>query len=506
MQIKLPIAPFCLELLREQHYRTFDETFTEPGTISQRTYLFPAPSRAQGELIVAFMRKANIRAIALPLEDETCLTLGKTYTNRGQCAPVIYLTGNLIKYLLELRRQGISDNDILRNYGFVMLKTSGGACRLPAYEEEYRKALKAIGLENFVVELIDIGFTKKPGPPRTGFVTDRPFYMRLFLAIMIGDILNDAERHIRPYEVNAGQTDQVMTRIKQMVGDSYQDKSDRDLAKALKKARRMLESVPVDLAQPRPKVRVIGEFYVASTEGHCTGDMFRWLESQGAEVQVRTVTIYLLHKIWRKIWMAEKLFWAQKKRSAADWKRFLVSAVRWRLLYHSLTRKYRRYTRLLGGYAYPLPSMAAMLKLTRELYHPALFSGEGFMEIAEHIQAVRHDEADMVLSLKPFTCMPSVCSDAVQAKVEQQESGSVFLALEMNGDAMANSRSRILLKLSEAKEKIDAKLQGLCSRMGVSPDQLISRLRHGNLSVKKLRIHPHAQGCTFFTLIKAMDS
>jgi hypothetical protein len=47
--------------------------FTITGTISQRAYLFPAPSRAQGELIVAFMRKANIRAIALPLEDETCI-------------------------------------------------------------------------------------------------------------------------------------------------------------------------------------------------------------------------------------------------------------------------------------------------------------------------------------------------------------------------------------------------------------------------------------------------
>jgi predicted nucleotide-binding protein (sugar kinase/HSP70/actin superfamily) len=129
----MPIAPFRLASAREKHYRTFQETFTEPGTISQRTYLFPAPSRAQGELIVAFMRKANIRSIALPLEDETCLALGKTYTNRGQCTPVVYLTGNLIKYLLELRRQGISDNEILRNYGFVMLKTSGGACRLPAF-------------------------------------------------------------------------------------------------------------------------------------------------------------------------------------------------------------------------------------------------------------------------------------------------------------------------------------------------------------------------------------
>ena len=502
----MPIAPFRLASVREKHYRTFQETFTEPGTISQRTYLFPAPSRAQGELIVAFMRKANIHSIALPLEDDTCLTLGKTYTNRGQCAPVVYLTGNLIKYLLGLRRQGISDDEILRNYGFVMLKTSGGACRLPAYEEEYRKALKAIGLENFVVELIDIGFTKKTGPPRTGFVIDRPFYLRLFLAIMVGDILNDAERRIRPYEVNAGQTDQVMARIKQIVGDSYQDGSDRDLAKALKKARRMLEAIPVDLAQFRPKVRVIGEFYVAATEGHCTGDMFRWLESQGAEVQVRTVTIYLLHKIWRKIWMTEKLFWARKQRTAADWKRFLTSAVRWRMLYHSLTHKYRRYTRLLGGYAYPLPSMAAMVRLTQTLYHPALFSGEGFMEIAEHIQAVRHDEADMVLSLKPFTCMPSVCSDAVQAKVEQQEPGSVFLALEMNGEAIVNSRSRILLKLSEAREKIDARLQRLCGRMRVLPDQLISRLRNNNLSVRKLRIRPHAQGCTFFTLTKEMDS
>jgi len=202
--------------------------------------------------------------------------------------------------------------------------------------------------------------------------------------------------------------------------------------------------------------------------------------------------------------MAEQEFRARRKRSIADWRMFLKKSIKWRMLYLGLVRRHQRYTKLLGGYAYPLPRMSTMLRLTKDLYHRAFFSGEGFMEIAEHIMAARQNEADMVLSLKPFTCLPSVCSDGVQSKVEQEEPASVFLSLEMSGDAIANSRSRIQMKLFEARELLESKLQQLSVRLGASREEILRTVRDRKSHVKMLRIRKNALGCTFLSLAEEL--
>ncbi len=233
--------------------------------------------------------------------------------------------------------------------------------------------------------------------------------------------------------------------------------------------------------------------------------MFRWLESQGAEVAVRSVTIYLLHKVWRRIWLSERQFMAKNGRTFAQWRAFLKKTIKWRILYASLVRKHHRFSRLLGRYAYPLPSMSRMLKQTEGLYDRAFFSGEGFMEIAEHVQSARRNEADMILSLKPFTCLPSVCSDAIQAKIEHLEQRSIFLPLEMSGDAIVNCRSRIQMKLDEARAKVEDELRDLAQQRRMTSQQLLDQLRV-NLGVTALRIGRHVPGCTAVALAKEIKS
>jgi predicted nucleotide-binding protein (sugar kinase/HSP70/actin superfamily) len=58
----------------------------------------------------------------------------------------------------------------------------------------------------------------------------------------------------------------------------------------------------------------------------------------------------------------------------------------------------------------------------------------------------------MVVSVKPFGCMPSIQSDGVQSKVAR-DLGSIFISVETSGDAEANVKSRIQMRLYEAKRK-----------------------------------------------------
>ncbi len=462
----------------QKHYQTFQKYYTSPGQERVLTYLFPAPTQNHGKIIELIFKEAGLRLKALPIEDATAQQIGKSYVNRGQCVPIIYLTGNLIKYLNMLRKNGMSNKEIVSNYAFLMVKTSGGACRLPMYEEEYRKALNAVGLSELVIEIIDLGLSRKN--THTSFPINRELYIRLFDAIMLGDILNDIERRIRPYEVNAGETDAVIARTIDMIGESYRFGKIKPLLRCLKKASQTICSIPIRIKEIRPKVYIIGEFYVASTDGHCTGNMFRWLESVGAEVAVRPVTIYLLHKLWRKNWTRKELFFSQKNKTVANCIAYIRKLISSRLIYRTLTSRYRTYSRCLGGFAFSLQNINYLEKITSNLYHKAFSSGEGFMEIAEHIHTIRKNKADMILSLKPFTCMPSVCSDAIQSKVENTEQNSIFLSLEIDGDGIVNIRSRIEMKLFAARSKINSELADFCESKNVrlsSVPKILGRLQ-----------------------------
>ncbi len=71
---------------------------------------------------------------------------------------------------------------------------------------------------------------------------------------------------------------------------------------ALWKCRRLLARVPVNRLQPKPKVAIIGEFWAMTTEGDGNYRLQRFLESEGAEVDIQPITAWLLYNIWENVW------------------------------------------------------------------------------------------------------------------------------------------------------------------------------------------------------------
>jgi hypothetical protein len=59
----------------------------------------------------------------------------------------------------------------------------------------------------------------------------------------------------------------------------------------------------------------------------------------------------------------------------------------------------------------------------------------------------------MVLSLKPFGCMPSTQSDGVQAAVMEHHKDMIFLPIETSGEGEINAHSRVQMALGNARVK-----------------------------------------------------
>jgi len=279
--------------------KTWRETEARPFTAAQRagtTLLVCGLTQAQDSFVAAALSGLGYTVRALDVPDNAALQVGKEFGNRGQCNPTYFTVGNLVKYLCELRDAGLTTEEVIDRYVFV---TAGacGPCRFGTYVTEYRKALRDAGFGGFRVLLFQqTGGLKQATGEELGLVFDPKFFVALLRAIIVGDVLNALGYRIRPYEMEAGATDRALEQSRAWISAALRDR--RSLTPVLVKVRRALGRIEVDRTRPRPRVAIIGEFWAMTTEGDGNYAMQRFLESEGAEVDVQLVSAWLLYNIW----------------------------------------------------------------------------------------------------------------------------------------------------------------------------------------------------------------
>jgi predicted nucleotide-binding protein (sugar kinase/HSP70/actin superfamily) len=246
--------------------------------------LYGGLTEAHNILIKGTMESLGYDVEPLPTPDNEALKIGKEYCNKGQCNPTYYTVGNLLKYLFEKSK---TEKDIENNYIFVTVG-SCGPCRFGMYEMEYRKALKEAGFPNFKVIAIEQSEALLEELGEENLKFDRKFFMSLLKAIMLGDLINDIYYQVKPYEVEKGKTDLWKKESLDLLYETLKGK--KAISKALKEVRKKLEQIEVYLFQPKPKVKITGEFFAQTTEGDGNYRMAKWLIEEGAEPIVEPVT------------------------------------------------------------------------------------------------------------------------------------------------------------------------------------------------------------------------
>jgi hypothetical protein len=158
--------------------------------------------------------------------------------------------------------------------------------------------------------------------------------------------------------------------------------------------------------------------------------------------------------------------------------------------------QYRRVIRHLGGLAHPLVSLDELATLAAPYYNVFARGGEGHMEVAKNIYYTVNKKAHMVLSLKPFGCMPSSQSDGVQSAVMNHFKDMIFLPIETSGEGEINAHSRVQMALGEAKAKARLEFQQALASTGKSLDYL-QRFVHAHPVLRHPFYHvPHRPGMT----------
>jgi predicted nucleotide-binding protein (sugar kinase/HSP70/actin superfamily) len=418
----------------------------------------------------------NVQMMEAP--NNAALQYGKEFGNRGQCNPTYFTVGNLIQYLTILRdKHGMTSQEIVKNFVFL---TAGacGPCRFGMYVTEYRKALRDAGFDGFRVVLFQqTGGLKQATGEESGLEMNPTFFGAIIKAIVAGDVLNAIGYRLRPYEVNAGDTDKALEAAKAILYEALEKRT--NVLYALWKCKPLFESVKVDRTSPKPKVSIIGEFWAMTTEGDGNYQLQRFLEGEGAEADIQLVTAWILYTIWeaRRDTLERKdlkgqdtakyglgglgTFGAMKKILAVSAADKVV-----RILFHTFAYS--------GGlYGYHLPDMNAIAAISHEYYNNDLRGGEGHMEVGKLIMNVIHSKAHMTLSVKPFGCMPSAgVSDGVQSAISEKFPGTIFCPVETSGDGRVNFYSRVQMYLFKAKQAAASEYERVLAEHGLTREQV----------------------------------
>lgn len=440
-----------------------------PFTATDRrhvTILFGGLTRTHDYIIKAAVEGLGYRAQDLPVPDNESLAIGKEFGNRGQCNPTYYTVGNLVKFLRGLRREGVED--IEERYVFV---TAGacGPCRFGMYEAEYRKALIDAGFPNFRVLIFHQtgGLTNASDgvaaeEPSGGLDFNRTFFATVLRALIASDIINTMAQRIRPYEIEPGRTEAALEEAKALLAERARRQNSVWLA--LRRARKLFEAIDVDYTRTRPKVRITGEFWAQTTEGDGSYRLQSWLESEGAEVltePIGTWIDYILHSAISRQRERLGIIKGARKRLVMLW-----LGLR---LYKSF---YTFYRSAFGFRTTPLVSQKELAEAAGDYYDIRIGGGEGHMEVGKHILTFKKREAHMVASIKPFGCMPSTQSDGVQSKVVSDLKESIFLPIETSGDGEVNVKSRVQMKLYEARVRARDEVDDALRRHGLAIEEV----------------------------------
>jgi predicted nucleotide-binding protein (sugar kinase/HSP70/actin superfamily) len=494
--------------LEEEAVEHWHDENPKEFTASQRdktTILAGGLTFAHDVLVEAALGALGYRMKALDVPDNAALRIGKEFGNRGQCNPTYFTVGNLVKHLMHLRdEEGLSAQEIKERYLFV---TAGacGPCRFGSYVTEYRKALRDAGFEGFRVLLFQQqGGLKQATGDDPGLDFNPAFFKQILKAVAAGDVLNAMGYRIRPYEVEPGATDAALARCRQELRGAFTEQ--RSILRALRRCKHFLDEVQVDRLQPKPKVMIIGEFWAMTTEGDGNYHLQRFLEQEGAEVDIQLVTAWLLYNIWinqhdtrRRMRLRGVDGGRQGLENRDPAKKLALLWVAEKLL----RGMFGAMAKAIGLKGYKLPDMDANARAAREHYWNELRGGEGHMEVGKVIQCVKKKKAHMVVSVKPFGCMPSSgVSDGVQSLVVKKYPEAIFCPIETTGDGAVNVQSRVQMFLFKARRKARAELDAALAERGWSADEARGRVR--GRRARSTWYPPHADCGTATNVVRAL--
>jgi len=457
------------------HYRAYKPAPFAKSEIDRVELLFGGLHWRAERMIQAVLENLGYRARPLPPATKADLSMGRELADIGQCCPTSFTTGNLANFLkTETEKLGAA---AVRDKYVYVTAGSCGACRFGQYHQSYELALRNLGLDSFRLFLLDQSNVDQGSAEGGGFQVDMPLTLGVVWALLCADVLQSLEYRTRPYEVEPGATaaavQDSVDRLCEVLRRRPRHRrkwltlgwhlSTGYFVEALREVFARFEAIEVDRLQPKPVVKITGEFYLQTVEGEPNYNIHAWLEAEGAEVMPAPVAAWIDYLIRFQVQGIEDKIGVDRTARAK------VAALR------TVQRLYRwQYDRLraaLGNVPHALPDQYELRRLAAPYFDHRLSGGEGDMLIGKALWAKKHRKAHMICELSPYGCMPNTMSVGAMAGVIGDHPDLLYAPIEVKGDAEAHALSRCQMILTEAKKRAIREYVTAMEVSGLTPEE-----------------------------------
>jgi predicted nucleotide-binding protein (sugar kinase/HSP70/actin superfamily) len=449
--------------------------------IAGRTLLVGGLSSVHDPLCAAALCGLGEPAEALHARTNEGLARARALGNHGQCNPAHYAVGAVLEHA---RRSGETPEAFAQRYGWLTVG-SCGPCRLAAFGFEYARVLRGAGLGDLPVLFVEqVAFAHAPTSGGLARLDAGPAEA-LRDAIVAGDVLAALGRTLWPYAVDDREVDALLEEGLATLVACFEARCSPLPTLAALGARG--RAIPRDLSRVLPRVLFVGEPWTTLADGDPSYDLARRLARSGVEVLATSATDWLLHRLWEEEGRAadrshREAFQHGTARLRATWRAYADAA----------------------GVRQELDDPAALAAIAAPHYAPDVKGGSAHLEVARALAAAGHRAAHLVLSLKPFGCLPSSSlSDGILSVLARDRLGLRFLAVETTGDADATAESRVEMAIHAAALAAVDELATSAERAGLSAASAV-RLLESLPAHRALPEGPRTYACTAAELVARM--
>jgi len=418
--------------IRQYNY----ELFTKENRI-KHTIIAPQMAPMHFDFYMVGLNHLGYKVVLLPDIDNKGIDTGLKYVNNDACYPSILVTGQIIAAL----QSGEYD---LENTS-VFITQTGGGCRASNYIGFIRKALSDANINTVrVLSINALGIEKHPG-----LDLNFQFMRTAMMATVFGDLFMRVTQRVRPYEVNAGETERVFQEYKARAIEVLKSGSFVQYRRVIHDIVKAFDAIPrIDKVIPR--VGIVGEILI---KYHPTGNnqLVKVLENEGVEVCVPDLIDFFLYTAYNAKFKFTHLNGTKKQ-----WigNKIAIEVIE---LFRSPMRKALKKSRF-----FKAPTrIEVKAKLAQKLISLGNQTGEGWFLTGEMVELVEHG-IDNIVCVQPFACLPNhVVGKSMIKPIKAEYPYANIAAIDYDpGASEVNQLNRLKLMLSVAFSNLEKKQLG----------------------------------------------
>lgn len=353
---------------------------------------------------------------------------GLKYSNNDICYPAMIVIGQFISALKS------GKYDI--NKTALLMTQTGGGCRASNYIHLIRKALENSGFS----EVPAIGLSVSGIEKHPGLQLSPGLVLKLFYAVIYGDLIMCLYNKVKPYEINDGECDVVLEKMIGYLNNNFSHLSYLKVNKISKTIVKAFDDIKINKTD-KIKVGIVGEIYMKySRMGN--NHLEEFLIKEDCEVVQSGLMDFINYCILNSVidYKLYKKGFVKSKFASLGYK--IVLKIQGKI--NKVIKENSKFE--------PPTDFEEVRKMPDGYIGYGVKMGEGWLLVANMLELI-HSGANNIICAEPFGCLPNhiVGRGAIRKIVDNNPTANIVVIDYDPSQSKINQENRIKLMLSNAR-------------------------------------------------------